>query len=239
MKSKPEFKLLHADDLSAILHPGEQIAPIPGLPYSATSYGRIYSHHTRRFLRARPLDNGYLAVYITRFTKPTNHTIHRLIALAFLGEPPTQQHQVNHIDGDKHNNHAANLEWVTPIENTWHAITEGLSPHHYGRTCGRLAQRIRYWNRLLHHIDHANARPEDATSIRLQWLALKPRTKQERQKTQHQKTAAKVPRKYRLKVDLSHKRQSAFTFPDDRQINLIETPIADDCAFRKHEEPTP
>lgn len=48
--------------------------------------------------------------------------IHRLVALAFLGEPPDGKPQVNHIDGDKKHNAAINLEWVSALENTTHAI---------------------------------------------------------------------------------------------------------------------
>ena len=52
--------------------------------------------------------------------------VHRLVAEAFLGEAPTEAHQINHKDGVKSNNRATNLEWVTPEENTRHAISTGL-----------------------------------------------------------------------------------------------------------------
>ena len=47
--------------------------------------------------------------------------VHRLVALAFIGPPPTDKHEVNHIDGRKTNNFASNLEWVTRSENHIHA----------------------------------------------------------------------------------------------------------------------
>ena len=50
--------------------------------------------------------------------------LHRLIADAFLGVRP-ESHVVNHIDADKLNNRAENLEYVTPLENVHHAMKLG------------------------------------------------------------------------------------------------------------------
>ena len=50
---------------------------------------------------------------------------HRLVAQLFIpninGKPC-----INHIDGNKKNNHVNNLEWCSHKENTRHAITTGL-----------------------------------------------------------------------------------------------------------------
>lgn len=52
--------------------------------------------------------------------------VHRLIALAFIPNPNGYP-QINHKDGDKHNNHVENLEWVTASMNNFHAYRTGLS----------------------------------------------------------------------------------------------------------------
>lgn len=43
--------------------------------------------------------------------------VHRIVAMAFHGEPPTKEHVVDHIDTNKRNNRPENLRWVTRLEN--------------------------------------------------------------------------------------------------------------------------
>ena len=50
---------------------------------------------------------------------------HRLVALTFLPNP-LDLREVNHIDGNKKNNHIENLEWVSTKENVNHAFKIGL-----------------------------------------------------------------------------------------------------------------
>lgn len=75
-----------------------------------------------RVLRPQPHNNGY------RTVSPDGRkhkTIHSLVAAAFLGPRPDGC-DVNHIDGDKTNNAASNLEYVTRKENMQHAMATGL-----------------------------------------------------------------------------------------------------------------
>lgn len=53
------------------------------------------------------------------------YRVHRLVALAFLGEPLPEQTDVDHIDSNKLNNHYTNLEWVTRSENIKRSFAAG------------------------------------------------------------------------------------------------------------------
>lgn len=70
--------------------------------------------------------SGYPTTHIYNEV-PERHTvmIHRLVAKHFL-DPVEGKDFVNHIDGDKTNNHISNLEWVTKSENTIHAMENKL-----------------------------------------------------------------------------------------------------------------
>lgn len=55
-----------------------------------------------------------------------DYRVHRLVAMAWCEGHSAERWMVNHKDGDKHNFHADNLEWVTPTENNNHAFAEAL-----------------------------------------------------------------------------------------------------------------
>ena len=60
---------------------------------------------------------------------PTNHKVHRLVAQAFVPNPKHLD-EVNHIDEDKDNNRADNLEWITHIDNCNHGTrNERVAKH--------------------------------------------------------------------------------------------------------------
>lgn len=72
--------------------------------------------------------DGYRYVTLTSERKnPTRHAVHILVCTAFHGPRPGRD-EVNHIDGNKGNNIAANLEWTTRSGNQIHAANNGLKP---------------------------------------------------------------------------------------------------------------
>lgn len=98
--------------------------------YSVSNTGRVrrdcgYHWRPGRYLKGRPLPRGYLRVYLHADGKAIDSLVHRLVARAFIGE---SDKAINHIDGNKENNAATNLEYCTNKENTAHAIKIGTYP---------------------------------------------------------------------------------------------------------------
>lgn len=58
------------------------------------------------------------------------HVVHRIVATAFHGPPPSREYVVDHIDTNRQNNRADNLRWVTRLDNIL------LNPI----TCARIVQ---------------------------------------------------------------------------------------------------
>lgn len=92
--------------------------------YLVSEYGHIKRINTGKVLKSNPV-KGYLKIELCKNSIRKSFSIHRLVAMAFIDNPFNKE-QVNHIDGNKLNNHFSNLEWVTAKENTIHAIKNGL-----------------------------------------------------------------------------------------------------------------
>lgn len=98
--------------------------------YKISSLGQVYSLRSKRLLKpclVGPLDRDarYYGVMLRKDGKAIQFTIHRLVALAFIGERP-DGHYINHKNLNRLDNRVDNLEYVTPQENTRHAIANGV-----------------------------------------------------------------------------------------------------------------
>ena len=93
--------------------------------YQISNYGNVKSldyHRTGESKLLSPVlkKTGYYQVNLYLNGQYCSKRIHKLVAEAFL-ENPDNLPVVNHIDGDKTNNHVSNLEWCTISHNTWYA----------------------------------------------------------------------------------------------------------------------
>lgn len=103
--------------------------------YSVSNLGRVRREKGFRCRKTRVLKPGFNASYlfVVLCVDGIHHRklVHVLVAAAFIGPRPLR-HQVNHIDGIKTNNKAANLEYVTPSENQFHALDVLHVPNRLG-----------------------------------------------------------------------------------------------------------
>lgn len=94
--------------------------------YGVSKDGRVMNLITKKILKPNLVSKLYPTIYLyDRHKKPKNCLIHRLVANAYIPNPGHLP-QVNHKDGNKHNNNVDNLEWVTAKGNTNHAYNTGL-----------------------------------------------------------------------------------------------------------------
>ena len=76
-------------------------------------------------LKQRDNSNGYPRCDMNIDGKGKSYLVHRLVAQSFIPNPESKP-DVNHKNGDKHDNSVKNLEWTTKSENEKHAWKTGL-----------------------------------------------------------------------------------------------------------------
>ena len=105
------------------------VAMLPKYPnYGIGKDGRIYSYKSFRWLSNKAKTRqGYPQIHLYVGGRPRVFLVHRLIAEAWKIKPSWAT-EVNHKNGDKTDNRASNLEWVTRAMNAKHAGEIGLMP---------------------------------------------------------------------------------------------------------------
>jgi hypothetical protein len=88
--------------------------------YLVTEDGKVWSELSKRFLAGGDHD-GYRTVYLGSLG---SKYVHRLIAEVYL-ENPNNYKEINHINNDRSDNRAINLEWCTRQDNINHCIKQG------------------------------------------------------------------------------------------------------------------
>ena len=104
--------------------------------YEVSNLGRVrsmkrYYGMVGRIMPQTSQRTGYYAVTFHMNNKAYCRKVHRLVIEAFTPNPDSLP-CINHIDGNKLNNHIDNLEWCTYQHNMQHAVRTGLThPHQW------------------------------------------------------------------------------------------------------------
>ena len=104
----------------------EEWRDVEGTGYKVSSLGRLIGRKGK-ILHPTRLPNGYYSISIDGAMT----YVHRLVAEAFCGKSDGKQ--VDHIDGNKANNTAENLRWVTGRENVAHSYVLGRGSNRTSR----------------------------------------------------------------------------------------------------------
>ena len=126
---------------------------------------------TERYVQGRVLrahtngKSGYYMIQLSVLGSRHPRLVHRLVAEAFIPGAEGKGF-VNHVNGDKSDNRASNLEWCTRGENMLHAHATGLteSPKRpVAMLCPQTGKEIRYERQMDAEIEHgASGKPTGA-----------------------------------------------------------------------------
>lgn len=91
---------------------------IPGLDgrYQVSSYGKVWSRWSKKFIKLRTLPTGYRIAEMTFNGKRWRKYLHVLVLEVFKSVRPAGK-EASHKDGNKDNNKISNLMWETHREN--------------------------------------------------------------------------------------------------------------------------
>ena len=105
--------------------------------YSARDNGAVL-RHSREGKRIRKDDNVWTfgkSNDKTGYMEIAGQRVHRIVAFAFHGNPPTDQYVVDHIDTNRRNNRPENLRWLTRLEN---ALNNPITRARIENLCGNI-----------------------------------------------------------------------------------------------------
>lgn len=131
METRMDVKI---DEFGRDLWEGEEVRAVVGFEgiYTVSNYGGLWKYvkggSICRAIKQYRKNPKYIRIGLLKDGAWVWRNIHVLVAEAFVPNPDNKP-QVNHLDGDKLNARADNLEWVTQLENQQHACDMQLNKH--------------------------------------------------------------------------------------------------------------
>ena len=141
--------------------------------YEVSWWGRVRNIDTGRILKPGTSGPGYLFVMLSKNGKVKIHYIHKLVAREWVPNPDNKR-CVDHIDGDRTNNHHENLRAATHSENLMNkrghkngsSVYKGVS---FDKRSGKWVVRIKvdgvYKNMGLFKVEREAAETYNASAI--------------------------------------------------------------------------
>lgn len=115
-KQYPDYDFIEVSNLGRVRTKDRIVTRKDGKKYSAR--GQVLKQQLKR--------SGYMQVCIRVNGKSVYLSVHRMVAITFIPNPDNLP-EVNHIDNDKTNNDASNLDWCTHEYNIAYKERYGVS----------------------------------------------------------------------------------------------------------------
>jgi hypothetical protein len=124
----------------------DKLRAIPGHPnYFCGLDGSVWSTKSGCLKRMKTFPRdlaGHHGVNFTQNGKYKMHFVHRLVAITWIGPPPSKLHCVLHDDDDPANNSAYNLKWGTNKNNSADMTSKGRQSRGESRPLAKLTAEI-------------------------------------------------------------------------------------------------
>lgn len=121
---------------------GEFWAEISGTQggYWVSNFGRVKSLKRKAAITTQKINqDGYPQTYVVINGKGCYVNVHKLVALAFI-ERKQSSEEVDHVDGNKLNNHVSNLRWVSHVDNMRNPVTKERFKKRKGPFLGKVGK---------------------------------------------------------------------------------------------------
>ena len=122
-----------------------KIINLSDVNYKVFKEGRVFSCKTGKEISQRPNKDGYATFTAGKKGKRTRIRTHRIVAQLFV-DNPNNYDEIDHLDCNRMNPAASNLEWVTHQENIRRAYARG---NHEGRITGEKNPKARLTESLV------------------------------------------------------------------------------------------
>lgn len=121
--------------------------------YAICPHGEVISIKTGNILKTHKNIRSYQRICLRKESKSYHRFVHCLVAETFIGPRPEGK-QVDHIDGNKDNNHYYNLRYLTQEENLSRRVPMGKmrkgSNHGMSKISENQAKEIRLRHKRYH-----------------------------------------------------------------------------------------
>ena len=124
--------------------------------YTISNYGDVFLVKNGQKRKTSMTKTGYVLITLSRYAVKKTFLLHRLVAEHFVPNPENKS-EVNHIDGNKLNNKASNLEWVTREENQKKAIETGLI-NSFSNRCNAFTEEQIHFIRELYSLGYSQSK---------------------------------------------------------------------------------